>query len=202
MIEELEPTPPKRQRCASAPPRSMTMVQTVVIHTVGWEQQGVKYHHDPDVRLWGKGGLDEKFRFRFKKLGEVDLWVNAEQFRDKVAYGHCGEHEFQLSSIVATSSFDKWLKRFKIDFDKLHALSKAEVHIVSWCKAGTHRSVATGRIITEILRNDGYHVIGPRHLSSGTWPRKRVCSSCSQCMVGYPPSQIVYNEAISKWYNM
>ena len=78
-------------------------------------------------------------------------------------------------------------------------LQEGELKVCFVCSSGTHRSVASARLLKEITRRDNYKVTEPQHLCKPTWTTRKRCSSCQQCRLDYGPKEVLFKLAHDKW---
>ena len=89
--------------------------------------------------------------------------------------------------------YTRFLSDFAVDRGTVSAA------IVCVCKAGTHRSPAVARLITECLRGDGITFTVPRHISFHVWLERKRCYTCDDCSDLNPHKGKIFKRTYARW---
>ena len=179
-------------------------VKVVKLLTVGYRHIGFDWQ-------WSSGDRDgdavaKRLRDNFDMAEEIDIVVDSTNFVNGYPHArsvnsHTGEHEQIIWNIVEDGMFGGFIGAFETQF-RLAAARKpnAEKVVLVFCPWGKHRSIATARILKEILMTDGFDVKEPVHVSGGL--HRNICGgACKHCNIElktYSKMQ-AFKEAIAIW---
>jgi len=181
---------------------------TIVTFTIGWMVAGATYAEDFTELL--TGGLQDKAERKDSTVTQQDhfYWLDCRTMNDPGKQpqhcGHCGEHRLILEGIIRSSKMPGIMREIK-DWvaekmaEHVGSMNEYSLGLGYVCTKGTHRSVATGRVIIECLRRDGFSVAEPKHLSQSQWKRKNRCSTCNNCKLDNPAKDDLFNRAYMIW---
>ncbi len=150
--------------------------------SVGWEACGaVKQDDFDDLILKGRNCVSNQVFAQVASFRHsANQWFDCRHFNDcdKTMYGHVGENYYILQNIIDSGGFEimlgvvkEWLRETVKATTSMS--EKTDVKAGFVCTSGTQRSVAMLRLALECMRQDGFNVLEPRHLSTGTWKQRQ-----------------------------
>ena len=86
-----------------------------------------------------------------------------------------------MGTQLESQSLLKTLGELRADINVAKVCSDNTVNIMLWCRGGRRRSVAHAKILSYVLRSEGFQVNANRHLSEGSWGNLCHSSDCKQC---------------------
>lgn len=114
----------------------------------------------------------------------VDLAYTCTQANDpaktKHLCGHWGEHYEIMAEQLNSKAFLDILGKIKTDIDPDKVDEDGTFNIVLLCNQGRHRSVAQAKMLSYILRSEGFNVLETIHHSDvNGWDK--LCRTCTKC---------------------
>jgi len=177
------PPPPPAPAPAPAPPPapSVAPARGFSIVTFGLRTLNMNHHcnYSDDVLIQALADWWPAFH--------ADVVIDARPFHDPgqkgVGKGHTGMHREILTRIAWHHRFSTW---YQTQISRVLAAppqdprrNRMDVGVAIYCAAGKHRSVAASIFLAVGLRDRGFAVAEPRHLSMATWPACH--GSCREC---------------------
>ena len=112
--------------------------------------------------------------------------IDARQFHDpnrsRSGTNHLGQSGPVMLGVAEDPTFGQWFFDHVLGIvsaaRRLHGVDKLQV--VSFCRAGRHRSVAVAALLEKLLGVFTEWTVRTEHLASWTW-RLRTCNLCDEC---------------------
>ena len=128
---------------------------------------------DPDIKKYVLDNLNV----------EIDLvvWITENAgSKEQAAIRHCGEHIRNMSIVGRSKGFQQALRLIRRNAEIWFSYMSRQFRVVFVCHNGRHRSVASAKIMCDMLTLQGdYRTEGPFHLSRPMWDN--LCSTCQMC---------------------
>ena len=182
--------------------RTVTKISTF---SVGWFAQGCR-RDDIDGLV---NQLENRLRFRFKKLPHMNFWIDAScMYQPPPWSGHIGSHEAEISNFVGHRRFKPWLTEVRDFLDNKEAelaetvgAYQDSLNIVVICRAGRNRSVSGKMVLDFIFSSLGYTTKPDGYLSKAGWHscNHDICSTCPSCIDMTPLKKTSLIEAFRIW---
>ena len=202
----LVPTP----KCLSkaTPTRGDPMKMDTQIFTVGWKSIGAADQRAfPALVDEGPYCLRKRVNAHCRAtLGEM-VFIDCRPFHDPCFCKHTGENIGILQNFADSDEFPRfiglirdWASDLKHSRKPLEEQKQAH-RCVMVCKSGIHRSVAGCRIALECMKRAGFHMLPPRHLSSGTWKARDKCVlQCRWCRLDNEEKAPLFDWIFAKYW--
>ena len=182
-----------RRKQALATPQPVRLVarrrdigtQYVILSTIGWREQGCRYHHDFDELISCKGGVMEKFMAHADGGAIQQCVYDCRPLKGNVKksfLSHIGFNNVFLESVNRHDEFPDMCKHAKRAFEESKKCRSTH-RFLFVCTAGCHRSVAVCLVMQKYFEMMGC-VVFVEHISSPSWETRGLCSSCSLCRQG------------------
>ena len=179
-------------RLASRSPRRDNNTQVMVLSTIGWREQGCRYHHDFEELMLCKGGVMEKFMAHADGGAIQQCVYDCRPLKGNVKksfLSHIGFNNVFLESVNRHDKFPDMCKHANSAFEESKR-RRSTCRFLFVCTAGCHRSVAVCTIMEKYFEMMGC-VVFVEHISSPSWATRGLCSSCSLCRQGPSKDQIL-----------
>ena len=141
-----------------------------------------------------------------QKFGEVqpnikpDFFIdvcNLKKIRGKSETLHIGEHIANLECLDQ-ETFRKAIRLVRAALDAC-AANREDMNVIVVCRQGRHRSVAASKALAEVAaRTTPHDILGPFHLSRGTW-HKRLCYTCTGCSMFAEEKKEIFDKFATWW---
>ena len=109
---------------------------------------------------------------------------------------HTGHNHATIKQLVKLPAFARMLAGLKSIILE-HAQCDRTFVIVLVCTSGCHRSVAVSEILDWVLTREGFEVLPVRHLSKGSWHRRTLCSTSSECTT--KAKELTFMKVLRQW---